>query len=277
MYRSPQLIRDGTVLPLTEAAEVWSQRGGPAVVPTVFGTNRDESKLFLLFGSEHVRRAFGIPMWLGDEQAYDLQSEYLSNMWKATGADEPAAGLRTLHDDVFVYRFDWDEEPRLLWADLSKMLGAAHAVEIPFVFGLMDLGRANRFLWDDERTAARDELSDAMMSYWAQFAYTGDPGRGRSGTLETWRRWNPSSADAPKFLVFDTREGGGIRMSSDTVSGEKLLARLATDDRIDSQRARCELYRSFAERGRGFDEDDYATVANGACRDFPFDAYPWND
>ena len=62
-------------------------------------------------------------------------------MWKATGADMPAAALRGTQPDVYVYRFDWDEEPTLLGADLGEMLGAAHGFEIPFVFGHFDLGQ----------------------------------------------------------------------------------------------------------------------------------------
>ncbi len=37
--------------------------------------------------------------------------------------------------DVFAYRFDWDEQGKLLWMDFSKIFGAAHAMEIPFVTG----------------------------------------------------------------------------------------------------------------------------------------------
>ena len=38
-------------------------------------------------------------------------------MWKATGADQPAAALSaSQRAPVFVYRFDWDEEPTILGA-----------------------------------------------------------------------------------------------------------------------------------------------------------------
>jgi para-nitrobenzyl esterase len=178
---------------------------------------------------------------------------------------------------VFGYRFDWDEEPKVLWADFSKMLGAAHAVEIPFVFGTLDLGQFNRFLWDEERIPARDKLSDAMMSYWANFAYTGDPDRGRSGTLERWMAWDTSSREAPKFLVLDTQEGGGIRMSSETETADALLARLASDDRFASERQRCGMYYAFAVFAEAISEEEYATAADGACRGFPIEDYPWDE
>jgi para-nitrobenzyl esterase len=115
------------------------------------------------------------------------------------------------------------------------------------------------------------------MSYWAQFAYTGDPGRGRSGTLEAWKAWDSSSPSAPKFMVLDTHEGGGIRMSAETVDTPTLLAQIATDDRFESPRERCNLYYQLARRGRTISEEEYATVGDGACRDFPFESYPWSD
>ena len=52
-----------------------------------------------------------------------------------------AAGLRAAgNPDTFVYCFDWDEEPQVLWLDLPNLLGAAHALEIPFVFGFVRRG-----------------------------------------------------------------------------------------------------------------------------------------
>ena len=272
MYDAPLLIRDGVVMPAALPAEVLAS-GGAADVPTILGTNRDETKLFLVFSSQHVTRAFGLPLWLKDETQYDLESEYGSDSWRARGVDEPAeAMLAGRGSGLYGYRFDWDEEPTVLFADFSKLLGAAHALEIPFVFGTLDLGRGNRFLWDEERIPARDALSDAMMSYWAHFAYTGDPARGRSGTLAKWHAWDGSGPRAPRSLVFDTPEDGGIRMSSDRITGESLLARLEQDDRFADERGRCGVYYGFLRFSELIDEPDYAA----RCPDFPADDYPWD-
>jgi len=44
-------------------------------------------------------------------------------MWKAAAADEPAMRLVAGGADrVWVYRFDWDEEPTILGVDLSRLL-----------------------------------------------------------------------------------------------------------------------------------------------------------
>src|SRR4029453_10467588 len=118
---------------------------------------------------------------------YQPIAECQARMWKATGADGPAQALSaSQREPVFVYRFDWDEEPTLLGADLSQMLGAAHAFEVPFVFGHFDLGRDGNVIFTEQNRPGREALSQQMMGYWAQFARTGDPGRGPRDTEPAW-------------------------------------------------------------------------------------------
>lgn len=55
-------------------------------------------------------------------------NEAMSRLWKATGADGPAAAMRASGaQEVFVYRFDWRGEPTRAGVDLGKLIGAAHA------------------------------------------------------------------------------------------------------------------------------------------------------
>src|SRR5215510_12334194 len=107
----------------------------------------------------------------------------MASMWKATGADMPATAMAGAHPAVYVYRFDWDEEPTLLGANLGVMLGAAHALEVPFVFGHFVLGRESNVIFTEDNAPGREALAKKMMSYWAQFARSGAPGRGGDGTL----------------------------------------------------------------------------------------------
>ena len=128
------------------AVKVWSS----CAVPVIVGSNRDESKLFLLGVSDAVARLAGIPLWFKDERRYDMMAKYQSLAWKANGVDEPAAALRDSQGPtVFAYRFDWDEEPTILWLDFSSLLGAAHGLEIPFVFGTLTLMGAESIVFDD--------------------------------------------------------------------------------------------------------------------------------
>src|SRR5205814_5915683 len=183
----PTVFRDGIVLPRENPFELLGQRGRWNEVPVMLGTTRDENKLFLFTNPKLVRRWFGVFPQVLDRRRYELSAEYTPKMWKAAAADEPAMRLRAGGAErVWVYRFDWDEEPTILGADLGHLLGASHAFEIPFEFGHFDLGRDGNMIWTKENEPGRVALSAAMMSYWAEFARAGDPGAGRGHELPRW-------------------------------------------------------------------------------------------
>jgi para-nitrobenzyl esterase len=195
----------------------------------------------------------------------------MSAMWKATGADAPAAAMRRTSPDVFVYRFDWDEEPTVLGTDLAAYLGAAHGFDIPFVFGHYDLGRQANVIFTDANAAAREALTARMMSYWAQFAYTGDPGQGRRGELPQWTAWDPAPG-GHKTMHLDTGDDG-LRMGSDRVTVEAVVASIDTDPRLRTSRDRCWVLRELTHRGRGVTRADYDRRVE--CGSYPFERFPW--
>jgi para-nitrobenzyl esterase len=112
-----------------------------------------------------------------------------------------------------------------------------------------------------------------MMSYWAELAATGAPGRGRRGDLPEWGAWT-DAARADRMMVFDTEAGGGVRMSADSVSEEQVIAAIASDPRLATQRDRCAVYRRLARWGRAFDAGRYA---GAGCASYPIAEYPWRD
>ncbi len=265
MVDLPRLIRDGTVLPKAPFEERLAA-GAVAPVPVVLGTNRDESRLFVFVDPEHVTRWFGIWPQVHDPERYFRIARIRSELWKVTGADAPAAALvRAGRGPVFAYRFDWDEEPSLLGADLGALLGAAHGFEIPFVFGHFNLGRQGRVLFTRGNRAGREALSAAMRSWWAAFARDGDPGRGLRGELPAWRPWNPAPG-APKFLVLDTPEGGGSRMSPHALTLDRVVAEIEQDPSLSTPALRCEALALVADWTPRFTPDDYA--AHG-CAEHP--------
>jgi para-nitrobenzyl esterase len=225
---------------------------------------------------ELVRRWFGIFLRVRDPVRYDVEAEYSAKMWKAQGADEPAARLRkTQGPSVFVYRFDWDEEPSVLGADLGRLLGAAHLLEVPFVFGHFDLGPQLNVAFTDDNAPGREALAAAMMSYWAQFAASGDPGRGRDGTLPLWSAWDDATPQSHRTALLDTPEGGGIRMGSEPLTREGVVAAVAADPRLAAPRDRCRVLRNLATWTSGYTREQYD--ARAECADFPWDAFPWNE
>jgi len=274
----PQLFRDGAVLP-QEPIPARLAGGERHRVPVVLGTNLDENKVFLIFDRELAKWWFGILPRLHDPERYQVIAESMSRWWKATAADGPASAMVAAGaPDVFVYRFDWDEEPSLFGlADLAKLVGAAHAFEIPFVFGHWDLGPMSKRLFTSENLAGRELLSAQMMSYWAQFAYAGAPGRGRRGELPEWKPWSDAAPDAPRYVVLDTPAGGGVRMETDPITEAEVIAAIDADPRLATQRDRCAVYWRLARWGRSFDEERYARAGTKGCTEFPIADYPWRD
>lgn len=270
MYMAPAVVRDGVVIPRKPAIEVLAGLGGHERVPFIAGTNRDEHKLFFLMSSPHVSRTFGLPTGLVNERLYDVEAEYGGAMWRAMGTDEPVAAMAKYGGPpVFAYRFDWDEEPTILGTDLSKLLGAAHALDLLFVFGLTDLGFANRFVYEDPDSAER--LSRQMRSYWTNFAYTHDPGRGRNDDLPDWEPWSVDPG-AKKFIIFDSDRDGGLEFGTDFLDQEMVLAQAEKDPRLSGDEERCRVFRTFVQWSEALSMEDYSTILNGACREYPLES-----
>jgi para-nitrobenzyl esterase len=267
MYECPRVFRDGSVIPQEPLGERLARPGGHHAVPVMLGSNRDEQKLFFFLDPAHVRRWFGVVPQARDAVVYQRDSAYRSRAWKVSGVDDPARALaRTQPGRVFAYRFDWDEEPKVLWSDLGRLLGAAHGLEIPFVFGHWELGRTGRILFDETNRPGREALSAMMMSYWAEFALRGDPGRGRDGTLPRWPAWHD---DGEKYAVLDTPAAGGMRMASESEGFDDLAAAILADTSFESERERCLALASLTTwTSERFGDAQYRAAGGGRCAPF---------
>ena len=93
----------------------------------------------------------------------------------------------------------------------------------------------------------RDFLSGAMMSYWAQFAHAGDPGKGRGGDLPRWTAWQ-DGADKDTYMILDTQSDGGLRMAQDRMTPQRLLNEIAADTRFADDEARCTVLQYIEKR-----------------------------
>jgi para-nitrobenzyl esterase len=259
----PQLFDDGAVI----AKGGWRNLGHSDVwnrVPFITGTNRDEGRLFLFGDPRFFKMECGIIPRFTNEKLYLKVADYLTRFAKLAGVDQPAAAMQALEPKVFVYRFDWDEEPTILGADLSKMLGAAHAMEIPFVFGHFNLGsRLGNKLFSAQTRASRLALAQAVMSYWGEFAHHGDPGR---GTHHDQAAWSPYDATKHQ-IILDTPEGGGVRLDTNRDTEAAIMADLFSDPAL-SPAARCEMLQSRVFMGWDYTAADYAKREE--CRAVPF-------
>ena len=273
MFRFPALLADGAVLPDAPPKEIFASAGNYNAVPTMLGTNRDEMKLFMALSPEWVERRFWLFPRLKDPDAYNRAARYASDSWKERGVDRLARLLSAAQGDtVFAYRFDWDEEGTVAGYDLSQAMGAAHGLEIGFVFGDFEgTALALGDLYDEDRIPQRDALSRSMMSYWAEFAHSGSPGRGRDGGEVAWQPWN-NAPNAEKMIVFDTPRDGGIRMSPEEVTLASLKAQLLADLTFADQAERCLTYARLFRGTAAFQPAEYASLGGGeGCAAYPAD------
>jgi para-nitrobenzyl esterase len=272
MVSGPKYFRDGKVLPIGSPLSLLKSEDTYNAVPIILGTNRDENKTFMSMNPEYV----GL-LGVKDQQYYDMVAGYLDQGWKATGADEIAAVLREAQGgNVYVYRFDWDEEPSVLGSDMGKLVGAGHGLEIPFVFNNFEavfMG-FNLFFYSDDNFVGRKALADSMSSYWAEFAYTGAPGKGRDRREVEWKAWD-NAAGGHKFIILDTPGDKGIRMSSDAVRLADLKQEVLKETRFRSQEKHCEAYVSIFGKHESWDDDEYENLGKEGCREYPKERFGW--
>jgi len=76
-----------------------------------------------------------LPLEIMRPDFYNAVNQYSSDSWKERAADTPARQLvASGHRETFVYRFDWDDLPVIQGVDFGVLAGAAHALEILFLF-----------------------------------------------------------------------------------------------------------------------------------------------
>ena len=205
-------IPDGTVLPLDPIAAFAA--GTYNKVPVLAGTTAEEGKLFpsfltLLGGpagfivtdAQLFNLLFGFdpnaPTLLteGDilNAAY-VPSNTAVTGWTARAAQLTAASfgvgrdnvlntLRTQQADIWHYQFDWAQQP----APWNTVYGAAHAFDLPFVFGNFGPSLFANAIGGNANRAGRLALSGHMMASVGQFARTGNPNHATLGA--TWQPW----------------------------------------------------------------------------------------
>ena len=113
----------------------------------------------------------------------------------------------------------------------------------------------------------RADLALSMMDYWAGFAYSGDPGRGRSGSLAPWNAWQ---ARGNNIMLLDSLKDGGSRMAEVRTNVADIKTKLASDEVLTETEDRCEAYAFLFLHGyqtsHFWNSDEYAALG---C-----DAYP---
>lgn len=118
------------------------------------------------------------------------KSGLLGTLFMAASRDNVLNTLVSRQSNVWYYQFNWAQEP----APWNVVYGAAHAFDLPFLFGNFGPSLFSNAVGGTANQEGRLALSDAMMSSLAAFAQNGDPNNAKLGVQ--WKPW-------PAQLVFD--------------------------------------------------------------------------
>jgi para-nitrobenzyl esterase len=205
LFIFPNSFADGTVLPTDLYGAL--KAGSYNKVPTILGTNKEETKIFLLFDPRFVswRNDGSLFRDKAKAELYELAAKYQSDAWKVMGVDQLARIMRSHADPppIYAYQFLWGRgglKKSVIPMPYNLLMGACHAMEIDFVFGTEGLS-LGAYAFDEKNRPGRVALSQAMMDYWAQFSRTGNPNR-EGSDLPQWKPWS-NDKGAPKAVLLD--------------------------------------------------------------------------
>jgi para-nitrobenzyl esterase len=262
----PLLTADDVVVPLIGLSNALSSKDHLNVVPTIAGSNRDEVKLWLGSAEYFVDLKFspigkllGIPkVSLKDEEAFEIFNHYRSSAWKLRGVDGPLRSMKEAgNKNLYAYRYDWDDHRRFIVGDFRKLIGAAHATEVPLLTGNNKLVGDYGFLIYP-RGPSKRFTSKNMMKFWANFAKEGAPGKSTNSI-----KWDAyDDADRSNFMILDRRSN--LKMSSDTISFESLVADLYKETKVTDLEKCVVLLQMLTFVGNDL-YDDYANGYQGSC------------
>jgi para-nitrobenzyl esterase len=201
---------DGTLLTQTPTAAIAS--GEFNQVPVMSGTNHDEWRLFVAFQYDKAGNPIEnqseyqtavIDLW-GQSLAPAVLNLYPFSNYPSGGVALGASGTdgffacpgrnaaQSLSSFVTTYAYEFNDEnappPQSSMPWLTFPLGAYHTAELQYLFigdffGL-PVGPLSR---------AQQRLSHSMISYWTQFAKTGDPNSSGEPV------WSPYNTQADEF------------------------------------------------------------------------------
>ncbi|NOU61767.1 carboxylesterase/lipase family protein [Marinifilum caeruleilacunae] len=212
-FRLPAAI-DGFVMK-DNPANIF-EKGQQQSRPMLVGTNTDEGTMFLYgadkqsvdqykAGAQQVFRGYAediMKMYPVDSKS-DIKGavcQTINDIWFAQPTRWMARYMSKKNKNTYLYHF---AHPSMRW----PAGGSAHAAELVFVFRSLD---------PQKQTEAYKKLSTAMITYWTQFAKTG----------------NPNSKDLPNWPRYTERSDRNIRLDIEiTVESHYLKKNL---DELDS-------------------------------------------
>jgi len=189
---------DGWVLP-QDIATIFAQ-GKQNDVPLIVGYNADEGTTLAPQAANLKAKMFTAGVY----QRYGSQADAMLKIYPAASDEQAVSSFYSAYRDQV---FGWEmrtwartatktgHQPAYLYyfsrrppGPQSARLRAFHAAEIAYVFGT--------FVWPFPWEDADKKLSDAMTSYWVNFAASGNP---NGGNLVKWPAYNAKDDQALEF------------------------------------------------------------------------------
>ena len=235
----PLLQSDGIVIPKEGLDKALSNPKYAKNIPIIAGSTRDEVKLWLASAKYFVDldysilgTIFRIPkVILKDEDAFSAFNYYRSAAWKIRGVDYPLQSLSEAGNiNLYAYRYDWDDHRQFLIADFKKLIGAAHATEIPLLAG--DYKLVGGYPLSDliyPPSVSKRFTSKNLMKFWTNFAKDSMPGESTNSVK--WEPYDINKSRNGRFLIIDKKKN--MQMSYDTNTFESLIDELFLDTRLD--------------------------------------------
>jgi len=213
------VIEDGLVIPghLHQVVE----SGRFKRVPTIIGATEADAGLYADFLSSQYegmpdyhdlakvverRKTFDEVLPTPKDRQYWRKARCYCSLFCRAMSNEHARRLAATQNNIYVYHFCWGGE-KTCSEEHAITYGSSHLIDLPFFFGNVD----KREQWvnsspmfrsfTDDNRAGRLELSEAMVSYLAQFMRTGNPNNALS-ELPEWEPWS-NHVGGPKVLQLD--------------------------------------------------------------------------
>ena len=221
-------IPDGVVVPVDPIAEISA--GRYPKMPVLSGYTAEEGKLFapflvLLGGKPGMKisdaERFSMMQRFNPDApgtltaadildasylpvttpgtGYNARTQLLGSVFIGASRDNLLNALRSQQSNVWNYQFNWAQQP----APWNDVYGAAHAFDLPFVFGNFGPSVFAKATNSTANQPGRLALSRAMMDSMRAFVHTGDPNHTTLG--QTWQPW-------PSKLLMDADQKA-VRLS----------------------------------------------------------------
>ncbi|MGB0450301.1 MAG: carboxylesterase/lipase family protein [Porticoccaceae bacterium] len=206
----PLTTADGIVIPKQGLLAAMADPKYAKNIPVISGANKDEVTLWLGLHRYFINVGYPLTrllparMTIKDPQLYSFWVRIRSQAWKARGVDEPLDALELAgYDNLYAYRFDWDDQKTSFFADFPNIIGAAHGTDISFVTGDFKYGPITSYIYPEG--AERDQMQRTVMNIWGDFALSATPDK---SLPFQWQAYNSADKayvhlDKDEFLALD--------------------------------------------------------------------------